>query len=210
MLRIGRIAGLASALVLGGCSVVGIRGEEQPAYSVADALGDGAEIRRYPPRLAAETVVDAADEGAARSEAFRALAGFIFGGNREQQRVAMTAPVEVARPVEIGMTAPVETATSDGQLRMRFFMPATFTSATLPVPTDARVAIVELPAETLAVLRFSGSTGREAVAVRETLLRDRLAGTGWQVTGPAVALFYDPPWTIPFLRRNEVAIPVAR
>ena len=84
-----------------------------------------------------------------------------------------------------------------------------YTRETLPEPEDPRVRIVEVPAETLAVLGFTGSTGDATVAAKEERLGALLAVSTWRATGPAVALFYDPPWTLPFRRRNEVALPVA-
>ena len=188
--------------------MAGIRsGTEEPAYEVVDRLGPDVEVRRYGPRLAAETTVADADDWQARSAAFKLLAGFIFGGNRPRANIAMTAPVAVA-PQKIAMTVPVGTARGPGGLTMRFFMPAQYTRATLPEPSDARVRIVEVPEETVAVLRFTGSTGEEAVARHEAELTALLARSDWQSAGPAVALFYDPPWTLPFRRRNEVAVPV--
>jgi hypothetical protein len=115
-------------------------------------------------------------------------------------RIAMTAPVE---------TAPAATASGEAGLVMRFTMPAGYTRATLPEPEDPRVRILEVPAETVAVLGFTGSTAAAAVAARQERLGAVLAGSPWKATGPAVALFYDPPWTLPFRRRNEVAVPVA-
>ena len=191
--------GLAMALagfMLAACSVVGIRtGTEQSHYELVERLGEGVEIRHYPPRLAAETTVPGSDGGPARGEAFRRLAGFIFGDNRPGEKIAMTAPV---------------TTDADGSaMTMRFFMPAAYDLASLPAPSDPSVRIVELPAATLAVLRFTGSTSPATVATRAAELDRVLAGSPWRATGPPFAMFYDPPWTIPFLRRNEVAVPVA-
>lgn len=206
-----RLLSLLAALTLGGCSLVGIRTEEQPPYTVAESLGGGVEVRAYGPRLAAETIVAADGTDGAQGQAFRTLAGYIFGANRAEERIAMTAPVETASGArEIAMTAPVETAESADGLTMRFFMPAGFTRATLPEPTNERVRLVEVPGATLAVLRFTGRGTPSAVAERQDELKLALAGTPWRVAGEPVALFYDPPWTIPFLRRNEVAIPVTR
>lgn len=211
---------LLAAAFTAGCSVFGVRSAwEQPPYEVLDDLGDDVEVRRYGPRLVAETTVAAADEETARSEAFRILAAYIFGENRARREVAMTAPVavepasneagseEASQPV--AMTAPVETAqVAPGRWSMRFFLPADLTLETAPEPTDARVRITQVPGETLAALRFGGSSRPAAVARRERELQNRLSGSSWRADGDPVALFYDPPWTIPFLRRNEVAVPV--
>jgi hypothetical protein len=201
---------VTGGLLMGACSVVGVRsGTEQPAYQVVDRLKAGVEIRRYAPRLAAETTVPTSDGQAGRGQAFRRLADFIFGANRAQAKVAMTAPVQFeAGPSKIAMTAPVVTQARDDSLTMRFFMPASFTLETLPAPLDPAIRIVAVPEETLAVLRFSGSTGRAAVTAREAELSRILAGSSWQPQGEPVAQFYDPPWTLPFLRRNEVAVAV--
>lgn len=206
-----------TALLAGGCSLVGIRGgTEQPDHTVVARIGDSVEIRRYEPRLAAQVTVPRADDGEARERAFRILADYIFGANTPGTEIAMTAPVEVdGEGKEIAMTAPVETAEASGEgeggkLRMRFFLPARWTMDTVPQPVDDRVELVELPARTLAVRRFTGSRDRAAVRRETQALRAALADTNWQPTGEAVAWFYDPPWTIPFLRRNEVALPVAR
>jgi len=215
MRPVASVLAALAALVLAGCSVVGVRsGTEEPRYSVVERVRgvEGVEIRRYAPRLAAETVV-AAGEEEARNVGFRRLAGYIFGDNRASETIAMTAPVaqEAADSEKIAMTAPVAQAPAPGAgggWVIRFFMPAKYTAGTLPVPTDPQVSIVEVPEETVAVRKFSGSRSPQAVAREAQILLDALGDSGWRADGPAVAWFYDPPWTLPFLRRNEVAIPV--
>ena len=93
---------------------------------------------------------------------------------------------------------------------IRFFMPARHTLETLPVPDDPRVTMAVVPAETVAVLRFSGVPRAEAVAQNSAALAAALKVAPWVPAGPVQAWFYDPPWTVPAQRRNEVAVPVAR
>ena len=214
------VAMLAASAVLAGCSVFGIRsGTEQVPYELVADLGDDLEVRRYPARVAAEARVPAEAEGEDGDDpmgrAFRLLFDYIKGANDGGREIAMTAPVETQRGAEIAMTAPVETrdaaaASGDGTAAMRFFLPASYTMDGAPRPTDPRLRLVEVPARTLAVLRFSGFGGRASVAEERRALLARLEDGAWQATGEPVALFYDPPWTLPFLRRNEVAVPVER
>ncbi len=206
------LAPILSGLLLTACSVVGIRdGTETPPYQVTNRVGT-IEIRQYGARIAAETSVQD-DEVAARSDGFRRLAGYIFGANSGKQAIAMTAPVaQTAQPgpgQPIAMTAPVTQARDPGGAwSIRFFMPAQYTLGTLPTPNDAAIRLVPIPPEHYAVLRFSGSTSPGAVATRQAQLVQALVGSAWRPAGPALAWFYDPPWTLPFLRRNEVAVPV--
>jgi hypothetical protein len=192
-------------------SIAGIRvGTEEPHY-LGEALTERVEIRRYGPRIAAETTVATADDERARSVGFRRLAGYIFGGNHRDERIAMTAPVSQQTGDRIAMTAPVAQST-DAQNRsvVRFFMPSKWTLATLPEPDDQQVRLVEVPAETYAVLRFSGDRSSYAVAERTDELLAVLRAKGIETTGDAVAWFFDPPWTLPFRRRNEIAVPILR
>lgn len=195
----------ASALVLGACSVVGVRsGTEEPAFETLDRFGD-VEIRRYAPRMAAETLV-AADETASRSEGFSRLARYIFGGNAGAQSIAMTAPV-AQQASQIAMTAPVAQApAAGGGYRIRFFLPASL--RTPPAPLDASVEIVTVPGETVAVLRYTGSTGPDAVADARARLLAALPPSRWRAAGEPYSWFYDPPWTLAPLRRNEAVVPV--
>lgn len=191
-------------------SVIGVRsGTEEPPHTSRD-LGDGVDIRHYSERIAAETTVNDTEEGA-RNAGFRRLAGYIFGANHGSTRIAMTAPVSQRRSegTTIAMTAPVsQSAGSDGDWVIRFYMPARWTMAELPSPDDDRVRLVTVPPETVAVLKFSGSRDAQAVATHVEQLQNTLRAYGFEATGDATAWFYDPPWTLPFLRRNEVAIPV--
>lgn len=204
---------LLSGLVVAGCSVVGDRsGTEEPAYTVDATIGaTGAEIeiRTYGPRLVAETVVEG-DEEAARNAGFRRLAAYIFGGNTARRDIAMTAPVaQTSEP--IAMTAPVaQESAAAGRWRVRFFMPARYTMATLPRPDDPEVRIVEVPAQQVAVLRFSGDRSAAAVAAQQRRLLAALAPTPWRAEATPSAWFYDPPWTLPWARRNEVSVAVTR
>ncbi len=200
-------------IVESAASVVGVRLSEQPPFTALETIGP-VEIRRYGVRLVAETTVQGLGDDAARSEAFSRLAGYIFGKNRTRAKMAMTAPVETSggQPSQkIAMTAPVETAReSGGAVRMRFFLPASVSAETAPIPDDARVIIGSVPGQTLAVLRFSGRSSLEELAARKRDLLDSLAPTLWKAAGEPFALFYDPPFTPPFLRRNEVAVAVTK
>ncbi|MDN3568201.1 SOUL family heme-binding protein [Paeniroseomonas aquatica] len=202
-----RLLSAATALLLGACSVIGVRsGTEEPRFEVLDRQGP-LEIRRYASRLAAETLVAADSEEAARREGFRRLAGYIFGANRGQARIAMTAPVAQA-PERIAMTAPVAAAATADGWTIRFYMPARFTREALPIPDDPRVTIAEVPAETLAVLRYAGLPGAAAAARQRAALLAALATGPWQAAGEPFDWFYDPPWTLPPARRNEAVVAV--
>lgn len=217
-------------LLAGVGQLVGIRaGTEQPPYEVVGRIGD-AEIRRYAPQIAAEAVVEGPVE-TARNEGFRRVAGYIFGDNTAKASVAMTAPVVQGREAaggsqSIAMTAPVVQARAGRSeaiamtspvvqqpagaesWSIQFIMPSKYTLATLPQPNDPRVRLVEIPARTFAVVRFSGLGREDAVARHEKALDAALAGSSWRAVGEPVTWYYDPPWTVPFLRRNEVARPV--
>jgi hypothetical protein len=206
---LGRLMAIASGLALFACSAVGVREAEEPRFKLVAQVG-AVEIRQYGPRVAAETVVEGDEEGT-RSAGFRRLAGYIFGGNQGGTRIAMTAPVgQEQAGAQIAMTAPVaQTRDAAGRWRIRFFMPSSYSLATLPKPNDPLVLLVDVPAETMAVLRFSGWTGADAVATQTAALVAALEGSAWRPAGVPVAWFYDPPWTLPPLRRNEVAVPVS-
>ena len=183
---------------------------EQPPYDVI-ATVDGVEIRQYGPRLAAETAMDG-DTGieAGQNAAFMRLAAFIFAQDREGPEVAMTAPVEMQTAAEpIAMTAPVAMEPGEEQGTMRFFMPAKYTLETLPKPGDGRVRIVTVPAQTLAVVRFSGELTDEAVAEHTTELLRTIAGSDWTVVGTPGVFGYDAPGTPLDKRRNEVFVEVS-
>lgn len=210
-MKVVRVMALLASLTLPACTVFGIRsGTEEPRFATLATVGD-VEIRRYEARLAAETVIEGTEQHA-RYAGFRRLAGYIFGANRAHAKIAMTAPVgQQAAGTKIAMTAPVaQEATGGGRWTIRFYMPATYTAATLPVPTDPDVRIVTVPAATYAVLRFSGVPTPHAVAAEQARLLRTLGADAWQAQGTPVAWFYDPPWTIPFLRRNEVAVEVTQ
>ncbi len=192
--------GLGLAGVLGAALLAPGRARqtaEQPPYEVVDRLDGDIVVRRYGERLAFETAM-----GGVMDAAFRRLAAYIFGDNRtvdgSATKIAMTVPVEVG-PIGIGASQ-----------AMRFFAPSRFTRATLPVPLDTSIHVVDVPAETLAVKRFPGSGSGEAAARRRAELLDGLNGSAWVADGDPVFYLYDAPWVPLPLRRNEVAVRVRR
>jgi len=210
------------------------RAAEEPAYTVLERDGR-IELREYAPVVIAETVVEG-DLATASNAGFRRLAGYIFGGNRSvraggaSEKIEMTAPVTVqpapgtASPASdapserIAMTAPVTVERQDGAVpapgqpgrwRVQFTMPRDWTLATLPRPNDPTVVLREVPAMRQAVLGFSGLAGEEAVREATDTLLAWVAARGLAPLGAPQLARYDPPWTLPFLRRNEVMVTVA-
>jgi len=207
------LVAVGAALMTTACSTVGVRsGTEEPAYQSVASVG-GIDIRLYGERIAAQTVVTG-NSDAARNQGFRRLAGYIFGGNAQRSSIAMTAPVSQAgsgRSQTIAMTAPVaQTPSGTDRWTVQFFMPAAYAMAELPVPNDPTVELGVVPAETYAVVRFSGVGSVRAVETHKAQLLAGLNGSGWSARGEPVVWFYDPPWTLPPLRRNEVAVRVER
>jgi len=201
------------AMVISACSVLDTRSDyEQPQYDVVDRIGELVEIRNYGPRLAAEARVESADDSEPATSPFKLLFDYISGGNRARENIAMTSPVERAAATQkIEMTVPVETVTREKNgAYMRFFLPRELNSETVPAPADPRVRIVNVPAQTLAILRFSGLGDDKKVTAKKNEMLNALKDSEWRPVSEPVAYLYDPPWTLPFLRRNEVAVTVVR
>jgi hypothetical protein len=199
------LAGLifAIALSMGGAAMA----VEEPPYT--SVLREGAfEIRDYPALTVAE-VTAPGDQNAAASRGFRILAGYIFGGNRGHRSIAMTAPVTLEpRGETIAMTAPVTQTRHEGAWVVRFTMPHTYSLATLPVPNDPRIRLSETAPTRFAVLRFSGLVPPSAVEMETTQLLRLMKAHHLTPAGPVSLAQYDPPWTLWFLRRNELMAPV--
>jgi hypothetical protein len=182
---------------------------EEPAFTLVKAKGEFA-IRDYPGLVAAEVTVTGERKDAA-SKGFRLLAGYIFGGNTRRQSIAMTAPVtQQAISEKIAMTAPVMQTGGNGAWVIRFIMPKGATLETLPTPNDPKVQLRQLPAQRMAVVRFSGLARQDDVDAQTEALTAFIAAEGLHASGPPSLAQYDPPWTLWFRRRNEVMIPVAR
>ena len=181
---------------------------EEPDYTVISQSEDF-ELRRYDPQLVAQTLVTG-DQKDASNKGFKVLADFIFGNNTAPTggsgKISMTAPVKMQPSQEIAMTAPVNMQQTDGKWRVRFVMPSQYTMQTLPKPNNPEVEIIEVPAQTYGVIKFSGFTGSSTVDDKTEELRTWMQSKNLTPTGDPELARYDTPWTLPFLRRNEVMI----
>lgn len=189
-------------------SVVGIRTYEQPRYAVVQTLGHDAEIRRYEPRVAIEATIPGTNRQQAASEAFSLLFRYITGANQAHSLIPMTAPVSTKGEM-IPMTAPVQTSGS-GPVSMRFFLPADVAVKGAPEPTDPRLHLVRIPETVIAALRYSGVDTERAHDEKAAELLALLKASPWRAEGEVFRLNYDPPFTVPFLRRNEAAVEVGQ
>jgi hypothetical protein len=180
---------------------------EQPKYTVLKDYGDDIEMRQYDGYIIAETEVAAANADQAGNLAFKRLGGYIFGGNRSKQSLAMTAPVSQAKSEKIEMTAPVnQVRTSDGVWLVSFVMPKSYTLETLPVPNDPEVYFKTVPARKVMAIRFSGRWTETSFTQHESKLLAAVKKNGLKSTGSPWTARYDPPFMPGFMRRNEVMI----
>ncbi len=179
---------------------------ETPNYSVS-SKSDNLEIREYGPTIVAEATVEG-ERDKAIQRGFRIIADYIFGNNLSSAKVAMTAPVTQQSSEKIAMTAPVIQQASGKSWNVRFVMPSKYTMETLPKPVNSKVALIEVPATRFAVIRFSGFAGQDSLDAHEAELRAFMAERGLTATSEPQYAFYNAPWTLPFMRRNEVMIEV--
>ena len=208
---------LTSTLLISGTAMA----TEEPNYTILSQTEDF-ELRRYESQLVAQTWVFG-DQNTASRTGFKILADYIFGNNTapsgESSKISMTAPVamqlEAKQPEnknsdnesqKIAMTAPVNMKENNGKWRVQFTMPSQYTMQTLPKPNNPDITIIEVPPQTYGVIKFSGLAGTEKVAAKTSELQSWMQAQKLTVTGTPELARYNPPWTLPFMRRNEVMI----
>jgi hypothetical protein len=199
---------------------------EEPAFELLEKA-DTIELRQYRPVIVAETFVDG-DMSSASNAGFRRIGDYIFGnnlsvsgsGDKTSEKIAMTAPVAVepaAKSEKIAMTAPVSVEPQDNaaggvmnskRWRVQFTMPAAYTMETLPKPRNPAVTLREVPGKRVAVIVFSGFSGEEKSQQKTDELLAWLKTKNLTAVGTPQLARYNPPWALPFLRRNEVLIEV--
>ncbi len=179
---------------------------EIPAYRITRKEGD-IEIRDYPALVTAEVSVDG-DRDAAVREGFRLLAGYIFGGNDGGRQIAMTAPVmqQAQSGTRIAMTAPVLQTKVGESWTVGFVMPASWTIDTLPKPNNGKVQLRGVAPTRFAALRFSGLAREPDIAQHTARLNTFISMHGLKPAGAPTVARYDPPWTLWFMRRNEILV----
>lgn len=204
-------------------SWLSVRAIEEPKYEMVTS-SQGYEIREYSSYIIAETTISGAkDRDDAAQKGFPIVAGFIFGDNKSKDKISMTAPVNTEAddsekismtvPVnteKIAMTVPVNTEQeeAEGTYKISFVMPSEYTLETLPTPNDSRVTIKEVPARKVAVRRFSWSARESTVKKQEEALLTALSRDGIEKVGTINVARYNPPWTLPFMLRNEIQVGV--
>ena len=183
---------------------------EEPKYSVIEKTPPF-ELRSYAPMILAEVQVDG-DLDEASSQGFRLIAAYIFGQNQVSEKIAMTVPVAVeeqsSKSTKITMTAPVNIESNAGQWAVSFVMPSEYTMETLPKPLNSKVKIRQIPAVKRAVVTFSGFYNSQKVAETTVELEEWMNTKNLQATGAPKFARYNPPWSLPFMRRNEIMIDV--
>ena len=190
---------------------------EEPKFTILNQTEDF-ELRRYDAQIVAQTWVTGS-QMVASNKGFKTLANYIFGNNTaptgESSNISMTAPVMMQpngndsgkdKSAKIAMTAPVNMQQDTGQWRVQFVMPSQYTMQTLPKPNNADITIVELPVQTYGVITFSGLASEKKVAEKTQALQEWMQAQNLIMTGSPELARYNPPWILPFMRRNEIMI----
>ena len=166
---------------------------EMPKYRVVKKLGE-VEIREYPSLILAQTSLKKSDYDQEGSNGFRTVAGYIFGGNQSQQKIAMTAPVIM----KMGDSA-----------SMSFVMPSEYNMQDLPTPSNNQVKLIQESPKILAVIRFGGYSSTDKIKKYAEQLYIELKSNNLETRGELLFLGYNAPWDVTN-RRNEVAIELVR
>jgi hypothetical protein len=206
MKRVLAIIVTASLILIGEQKVMAV---EEASYVVIQK-DNAFEVREYDPHVLAETLVEG-DFDQAGSQAFQRLFRYISGDNVSNTKVAMTAPVSQKSTGEkIQMTAPVGQQRVQQKWAVSFMMPKTYTLSMLPQPQDSSVTLRQVPAQRMAVIRYSGTWSEKNYLSHKLELESWMRKIGLTSAGSTIWARYNPPFTLWFLKRNEILIPVSK
>mgnify|MGYP000331856355 CR=1 FL=1 len=181
---------------------------EEPKYSVLEKEPPF-EVRSYAPMIIAEVQVEG-DLDEASGQGFRLIAAYIFGQNKVSEKIAMTTPVTIeeksSQSAKIAMTVPVVIEPKAGKWTVSFVMPSEYTMESIPKPINSQVQLRQIPVVKKAVISFTGFYNEQKVAEKTLELEQWMKTRNLQPSGGPNFARYNPPWTLPFMRRNEVMI----
>jgi len=183
---------------------------EEPDFKLISEEGEF-QIREYDPKIIAQVEVEG-DFDEASSKGFKLLADYIFGNNLldgESQKISMTTPVEVSPLADnLSMTSPIMDDQVNKTWSINFVMPQEYSLNNLPKPNNSQVSIIEVPAEKYVVIVFSGLVRESSYAEKAELLSNYLQEKNYKNNGAIKIARYNPPWTLPFFRRNELMVKI--
>ena len=195
---------LIVAIIIIGALTCGIISSnvEQQKYEVVETHGN-IEIRDYAPVIVAEVLVIGNREDS-MSKGFRIIADYIFGNNFSAKNIPMTAPVIQQKNEKIAMTVPVSQQQAGDGWKISFVMPSRYSMETLPTPNNSEVKLKKIAKRRFAVTRFSGFGNDESIKKQTGKISEFIGNKKLYAVSSPIYSFYNPPWSLPFLRRNEV------
>jgi len=180
---------------------------EQPKLKVLKQDGN-IELREYKGYIMASVTTSAENYARAGSQGFSPLANYIFGNNKVEQKMPMTAPVLTTKTTaskKIPMTVPVLTqGMASSKYQISFVMPADYELKDLPAPVDSDVRLHEIKKHRAVALSFKGLTGDRKIKDKIAELKSWAKDHKIQLTGEPMLARYDAPWKPGFMRHNEV------
>lgn len=183
---------------------------EEPEFKLILEEGEF-QIREYEPKIIAQVMIDGGFDEAS-SKGFKLLADYIFGNNileGDSQKISMTAPVEMSPLAEnLLMTSSIMDDDINNKWSINFVMPKEYTLDTLPMPNNSEVKIIKVPSEKYAVIVFSGLVRESSYAEKSELLSNYIKANNFMPQGNIKIARYNPPWTLPFFRRNELMVKI--
>jgi len=197
------------SIFLIGCAMAGpiMSDVEKPNYKVLSS-DQNIQIRQYAPMMLAETEVEGERKNAIGA-GFRLLADYIFGNNTAPNEIGAIKGTQQKENQKIAMTAPVQQQQAGNAWTISFVMPTEYSMETIPKPNNGNIKINLEPSKRFIVIQFSGINSNENVAKYEKNLLNYVAANKVSITGRPKYAFYNPPWTLPFMRRNEVMLQIA-
>ena len=187
------IASVVLIIILG-CVLVGLimSNVEKPKYQVVSSQAN-IEIRKYNPMIIALVEVQGERKEAIRG-GFKMLADYIFGNNKSKEDIPMTAPVRQQKFQE--------------NWQISFIMPSEYNMETLPQPNNKNISLKELPSKKYIVINFSGMISDQNIALNEEKLKKYIFENEIQSLSTPIYAFYNPPWILSFMRRNEIMMEI--
>lgn len=196
---------LMATVFLQSCSVFGIRTVEMLDYQILEQEGSF-DIRQYEEYWAARTETEG-DYRLSTTKGFRLLFNYISGNNKKQEKIAMTGPViQQEKGEKIAMTGPVIQQKKGKDWTMEFVLPSKYNTEKPPEPLAPEVKLIKIPGYRAAVISYSGNLREKKYNAKAKKLMDIVRAKGLQPIGKPFSAGYDPPWTIPFLKHNEVLV----